>query len=109
MNAMFTNLRSCEEVKEAIFDMNREGAPSPNGLGAFFFEKYWDIVRTNVFHAISQFFKNDWLIPIYSNNVVLIPKSLITLDKFKFKIFTQLYILTKRDLFKVETLVMTFF
>jgi len=97
---MSTNLLSCEEVKQAIFEMNTEGAPTPNGLGAFFFEKYWDIVRTNVFNAISQFFKNDLLIPIYnSNSVVLIPKSLITLVKLKFNIFTQLYILTKGDLF----------
>ncbi len=70
------NIMNAMLINQAIFYMNREGAPILNGLGALFFEKYGDIVRTNVFNAISQFFKNDWLIPIYSNNVVLIPKSL---------------------------------
>lgn len=67
-----------------------------------FFDKiYGDIVRTNVFNAVSHFFKINRLLPNYnSNNVILIPKSLeatnmdnwrpITLAKFKFNIFTQL-------------------
>jgi hypothetical protein len=86
--------------KQAIFDINIKGAPTPNGLGTLYFDKYGDIVRTNVFNAISHFFKIDRLLPNYnSNNVLLIPKSLqatnmehcrpITLAKFKFNIFTQ--------------------
>jgi len=32
MNAMLNNLPSCGGVNRAIFDNNREGAPSPNGI-----------------------------------------------------------------------------
>jgi len=75
MNAMPTNLSSCEEVKQAIFDINREGAPTPNGLGTLYYDKYGYIVRTNVFEAVSHFFKIYRLLPNYnSNNVILIPK-----------------------------------
>jgi len=71
------NIMNAMLINQAIFYMNREGAPILNGLGALFFEKYGDIVRTNVLNAVSHLFKIDRLLPNNnSNNVVLITKSL---------------------------------
>lgn len=37
-NLMLTNLPSMEEVKEAVLSMNSDGAPWPDGFGAFFLQ-----------------------------------------------------------------------
>lgn len=47
-NAMLTNLPSMDEVKNAVFSMNGASAPAPDGFGGFFFQKYWDIIATDV-------------------------------------------------------------
>lgn len=38
-NAMLTNLPSKEEVKNAIFSLNGDDAPGPDGFGGYFFSK----------------------------------------------------------------------
>ncbi|MCI78956.1 RNA-directed DNA polymerase (Reverse transcriptase), partial [Trifolium medium] len=37
-----------QEVKAAVFALNRDSAPSPDGFGAFFFHHFWDIVSSDV-------------------------------------------------------------
>jgi hypothetical protein len=103
MNAMLTNLPSFEEVKIAVFNLNTDGAPGPDGFGNYFFQHYWDIVGDDVFHVVSQFFQQNWLPRNYnSNNVILIPKTPdaalmehyrpIALANFKFKIITKVLV-----------------
>lgn len=55
-NLKLTNLPSSEEIKNAVFSMNRDSAPRPDGFGAFFFQKFWDIVEKDVYNAVMQFF-----------------------------------------------------
>lgn len=99
-NLKLTNLPSSEEIKNAVFSMNRDSAPRPDGFGAFFFQKFWDIVEKDVCNAVMQVFQQSWLLPNFNSNlVVLIPKvqgadkvelfKPIALANFKFKIITK--------------------
>lgn len=99
-NIMLTNPPSLEEVKNAVFSMNVNGAPGPDGFGAFFYQRFWDVVGHDVFAAVLQFFQQGWILPNFNSNVVvLIPKTPeavsidqyrpISLANFKFKIITK--------------------
>lgn len=100
-NSMLTKVLSRFEIKDAVFGMNADGAPGPDGFGGFFFQKYWDIVGKDVVHAVNQFFRQGWLLPnMNSNNIVLIPKTdnadsigkyrPISLANYQFKLITKI-------------------
>jgi hypothetical protein len=56
VNALLTVLPSHIEIKAVVFSLNKDGAPGPDGFGAFFFQHYWDIVKNDVVNAVLQFF-----------------------------------------------------
>jgi hypothetical protein len=81
--------------------MNRDGAPGPDGFGAGFFQEYWEIIKSEVIAATTQFFSSGWLLPGFnSNTIVLIPKNNnadtieqyrpIALANFQFKIISKI-------------------
>ncbi|GAU40289.1 hypothetical protein TSUD_362690 [Trifolium subterraneum] len=81
--------------------MNKNGAPGPDGFGAFFFQTFWDIVKVDVYNAVMKFFNTNWVMPGFnSNTVVLIPKVSdadtigqfrpIAMANFKFKIISKI-------------------
>ncbi|XP_019434274.1 PREDICTED: uncharacterized protein LOC109340956 [Lupinus angustifolius] len=91
---------SLEEIKSVVFSLNGEGAPGPDGFGGASYQKYWDIVGTDVCNSVKQFFSQSWLLPnLNSNSVVLIPKTVnadkiedfrpIALANFQFKIISK--------------------
>ncbi|GKB02067.1 RNA-directed DNA polymerase, eukaryota, reverse transcriptase zinc-binding domain protein [Tanacetum coccineum] len=49
---------SDEEIKEAMFDIDSNKAPGPDGFTSEFFKKAWDIVGDEVCLAIKEFFRN---------------------------------------------------
>jgi len=100
-NNMLTMLPSREEVKNVVFSLNKDGAPGPDGFGATFFQHYWNIIHSDVFNAVIQFFTNGWIMPNYNaNTIVVIPKvdnvefveqfRLMALANFKFKFITKI-------------------
>ncbi|XP_019447270.1 PREDICTED: uncharacterized protein LOC109350495 [Lupinus angustifolius] len=91
---------SQKEIKSAIFDMNGDGAPGPDGFGGSFYQAFWSIVGPDVCRATLQFFTQDYILPnLNSNNVVLIPKVIgadkmddfrpIAMANFQFKIISK--------------------
>ncbi|CAJ2645220.1 unnamed protein product [Trifolium pratense] len=101
INSMLTLLPSLSEIHNAVFSLNKDGAPGPDGFGAFFFQTYWNIVKDDVSNAVLEFFSTNWLMPNYnSNTVVLIPKVQnadsigqyrpIAIANFKFKIISKI-------------------
>ncbi|MCH90331.1 RNA-directed DNA polymerase (Reverse transcriptase), partial [Trifolium medium] len=101
INNLLTILPSELEIKNAVFSMNKDEAPGPDGFGAFFFQTYWDIIKIDVVNAVLEFFNFNRIMPNFnSNTVVLIPKvpnadSLnhyrpIAMANFKFKILSKI-------------------
>ncbi|XP_019431934.1 PREDICTED: uncharacterized protein LOC109339025 [Lupinus angustifolius] len=99
-NSMLSKIPLEEEIKGAVFAMNGEGAPGPDGFGGCFFHNFWDIVGKDLCQSVKQFFKQCWILPnLNSNNLVLIPKfpsadkiedfRPIALANFQFKIITK--------------------
>ena len=98
---MLTMLPTPEEIHRAVFSLNKDGAPGPDGFGTTCFQTYWDIVKSDVEQAVLQFFTSGWIMPNFnSNTVVLIPKipnadnmnqfRPIAMANFKFKILSKI-------------------
>ncbi|KAM1181487.1 hypothetical protein ACFX19_000085 [Malus domestica] len=75
MNAHLKQNFTNEEIKEAIFQMHLSKSPSSDGMPPLFFQKYWEIVGSDVTHAIKSFLKSGKLLKqIHFTPVALIPK-----------------------------------
>ncbi|CAA7387638.1 unnamed protein product [Spirodela intermedia] len=64
-----------EEIKEMIFSMSRNRAPGPDDFLADFYSTCWDIIGTDLVHAIKEFFRRK----VFQRNwkatfITLIPK-----------------------------------
>lgn len=101
VNNMLTMMPSFLEIRNAVFDLNKDGAPGPDGFGAFFFQTYWEIIKHDVVNAVLEFFTSGWLLPNFNaNTLILIPKHQnadsveqyrpIALANFKFKIISKI-------------------
>jgi hypothetical protein len=100
VNALLTMIPSDEEIKNAVFSLNKDSALGPDGYVAFFFQHYWEIVHEDVVKVVLQFFISGWILPNYnSNTIILIPKSHsadtieqfrpMAMANFKFKIISK--------------------
>ncbi|XP_026416849.1 uncharacterized protein LOC113312300 [Papaver somniferum] len=72
---MLDAIPSAEEIKEAIFSMDPESSPGPDGFSGCFCRACWHIIHDYVVHAI-QFYWRRRFIPkgLNSNFLVLLPK-----------------------------------
>ncbi|GKB50778.1 putative RNA-directed DNA polymerase, eukaryota, reverse transcriptase zinc-binding domain protein [Tanacetum coccineum] len=67
---------SKDEIKSVFFAMNDEKAPGPDGFLSNFFKDAWSVIRDEVCTAISDFFKNGWLLKeVNATIIALVPKS----------------------------------
>jgi len=63
------------EVKSAVFNLNQDRAPGPDGFGESFSQTYLEIIKKDVYAAVVQFFHSEWLPPNYNaNTLFFIPK-----------------------------------
>jgi len=101
MNQLLTKLPNQLEIHKVMLDMNKDGAPGPDGFGVIFYQTFWDIIKIDVTNTVLEFFKRDWILPNFNaNTIVLIPKvpdalnvgqyRPIALANFKFKIISKL-------------------
>lgn len=74
-NEGITNVPSDTEIFDVFKSLNPSKAPGPDGMFASFYQKYWNIVGSDVCHVIENVFRSG-LIPRALNrtSVVLIPK-----------------------------------
>jgi hypothetical protein len=62
-------------IKEAIFSCYAEGAPRPDSLPFFFYQKFWDLVKSDLVELFDDFHKGT--LDLYRLNyalVTLVPK-----------------------------------
>ncbi|KAL2248481.1 UNVERIFIED_CONTAM: Retrovirus-related Pol polyprotein from type-2 retrotransposable element R2DM [Sesamum indicum] len=64
------------EVKDAIFNINDNKAPGPDGYSSCFFKKAWNVVGDQVCRAVLDFFRNGRMLRQLNHTVIaLVPKS----------------------------------
>ncbi|MCH86209.1 RNA-directed DNA polymerase (Reverse transcriptase) [Trifolium medium] len=86
VNSMITSIPSPEEIKKAVFSLNKDSAPGPDGFSGFFYQTYWEIIQKEVCNAVMEFFSTGFLLPNWNaNSIVLIPKMqhADTVDQFR--------------------------
>jgi len=100
-NDMLTAIPSSEEVKHAVFDLNGDAAPGPDGYPSYFYQHFWHIIGHDVMNSTQYFFQHNYIMPnLNSNLLILIPKvhgadkldnfRPIALANFQFKLITKI-------------------
>ena len=73
MNGMLDKEFTKMEIKNALDQMNPNKAPSPDGMTACFYQKFWDILRNDINNVVYDYLNNGRdLSMINHTNVVLI-------------------------------------
>jgi len=57
-NHMLMRFPLHEEFKAAVFDLNADGAPGPDGFGGHFYQTFWDVVGNDVVQSVQDFFSS---------------------------------------------------
>uniref|UniRef100_A0A2N9H9Z1 Reverse transcriptase domain-containing protein n=2 Tax=Fagus sylvatica TaxID=28930 RepID=A0A2N9H9Z1_FAGSY len=75
MNASLLQPFLPEEVTHALFQMNPSKSPGPDGMTALFFQKFWNIVGTDVTTAVLDFLNSGRMLGSMNfTHIALIPK-----------------------------------
>ncbi|XP_042479724.1 uncharacterized protein LOC122060674 [Macadamia integrifolia] len=75
-----------EEIRRAVWELDPDSSPGPDGFSGAFFCKCWSLVEVEVCNAVRQFFSTGYMPHGVNNNfLVLIPKveGANTLDRFR--------------------------
>ncbi|KAG7543424.1 Reverse transcriptase zinc-binding domain [Arabidopsis thaliana x Arabidopsis arenosa] len=76
MNSSLTREVSLEEVKKAVFEMNPTKAPGPDGMTAFFYQRFWPLISADLLATVRSFFDSGTLDPrLNMTNICLVPKA----------------------------------
>jgi hypothetical protein len=63
------------EIRDAFFQMHATKSPGPDGMNAFFYQKFWHIIGNDVSAVIFEFFQSGNLLKsINYTHITLIPK-----------------------------------
>lgn len=66
---------SSKEIKDALFQMDPDKAPGPDGFNAYFYQSNWDILKDDVIKAVKSFFTSGTLLKQLNHTFLsLIPK-----------------------------------
>lgn len=63
MNEDLTKIPSDDEIHKAVFDINPEKAPGPDGMTDLFFQKYCGITAEAMHQTVKEFFQHNVLDP----------------------------------------------
>lgn len=74
-NALLTEPFTIEEFKKALFQMHPDKSPGPDGFNPVFFQRFWNIVGTDIFDGAIEWVKRlEFPAGLNDTNLVLIPK-----------------------------------
>lgn len=75
MNLKLVAIPDIVEVKAAVFTINSDKAPGPDGFSAGFYQAFWDIIGEDIYREVRTFFETGQLHPRYNEtHIRLIPK-----------------------------------
>ena len=64
-----------KEIESTVFQLGPSKAPGPNGFPAFFYQKFWQIVKQDVCNSVQAFFHSGSLLKSLNQTyLTLIPK-----------------------------------
>ena len=102
-NVRLTAMFTCEEVREAIFQMKHKKAPGLDGFPAEFYQTFWEIIKKDLMVMFMDF--HNGVLPLYSLNFgifTLLPKKseVVQIQQFRpiclhnvsFKVFTKVVV-----------------
>jgi hypothetical protein len=75
-NELLVKAFAVDEVREAIFQMEHNKAPGPDGFSAEFYQACWEIIKDDLMELFQEFHNDN--LPLYSLNfgtIILLPKS----------------------------------
>lgn len=76
MNARLDEEPKEEDIKEALFQMHPDKAPGLDGMHALFFQKFWNIVGSEIVQFVLNWWKDGRdLSEVNKTCVVLIPNA----------------------------------
>ena len=103
-----------KEIRDAIFDMDHNKAPGPDGFPAEFYQQFWDVIKGDLMQMFHDLHNGD--LPLFSLNfgvITLLPKTqeaskiqqyrLICLLNVSFKIFTKVATIHVNSVDKLQT------
>ena len=67
-NAFLFKMRSSDEIRGVVFDMDPFNAPGPDGFIGYFYRNCWDIVGRDVVRVVQDFFISGSLHPHLNSN-----------------------------------------
>ncbi|PNY14675.1 ribonuclease H [Trifolium pratense] len=66
---------SKEELKDALFQMNPDKAPGPDGFNPAFYQHFWDLCSNDIFEAAQEWLERGYFpSSLNETNICLIPK-----------------------------------
>ena len=74
-NELLTSEFTVSEVKDAVFQMEHNKAPGPNGFPVEFYQVFWEVIKDDLMSLFTDFHKKD--LNLFSLNfgiITLIPK-----------------------------------
>ena len=75
-NLALTTLVTNEEIEFSIFQLGSFKSPGPDGILAFFYQEYWDLVKNDIFNYVQAFFHTCSLLKTLNQTfITLIPKN----------------------------------
>jgi hypothetical protein len=69
-NDILTSIFTEKEVKAAIFQMEHNKAPGPDGFPTEFYQVFWEIIKIDLMALFHEFHKGD--LPLFSLNFGII-------------------------------------
>lgn len=74
-NRMLLSVVSMEEVKSTVFGMGSDKAPGLDDFPALFFQKFWDILASDLWEVVEESRKGGFVLKDFNNTfIALIPK-----------------------------------
>jgi mannosylglycoprotein endo-beta-mannosidase len=74
-NAILTNPYTEEEVRKAVFQMEHNKAPGPDGFPAEFYQNFWDIIKVDLMGLFAHLHSGQLeLFRINFGEIILLPK-----------------------------------
>jgi hypothetical protein len=50
-----------EEIKKALFSMEKNKAAGPDGYPIEFFQYYWEFIKEDIMELFDNFFRGHWI------------------------------------------------